>query len=452
MYKSEVREVVNIAPYENGQSCNWTLICETLAAYNVTGIGSAFLFNYKSYYPSQYVPNQSPRDELALAIQAAHSHGLTVRVEFCVLYKSPMDEWKVKLDNNSLYNWLDPTNPEAREWILNLTREIVTNYGIDDLSLDYIRYDDVNMPYTDTAKQMLEEYLNETITSWPGDFAPNGSRFSEFLQWRIIPINTLVKEIYDLAKSIKPSITVSACVRYWAGSPGWVLASVGQDPTSWILGGYIDRLYAMTYRNTTSDVQTNINAYLQYATAGPNGAVEFIPYFVTYSQDEGWNLTVAQFSEFINLARSLGCDGYVVSAYMGPGVNPAISEPWPDIRPYLEAVNTEPIWTLYDIAVQYLNTTSVKISWKTTEPTNSSIEYSSNPLFNATLKYMTPSPYPGIYYWDMDYYPSTIIQSNTALTTHEFTLTNLDNKIYFLRVQSNISSLNVTSKVYTIKL
>jgi hypothetical protein len=69
-YKSEIREVVNIGPYGGGQVCNWTLICETLAAYNVTGIGSAFLFNYKAYYPSQYVPHMSPRDELALAIES----------------------------------------------------------------------------------------------------------------------------------------------------------------------------------------------------------------------------------------------------------------------------------------------------------------------------------------------------------------------------------------------
>lgn len=447
-YKSEIREVVNIGPYGGGQVCNWTLICETLAAYNVTGIGSAFLFNYKAYYPSQYVPNMSPRDELALAIEAAHSHGLTVRVEFCILYKSPRNEWKCNRSNGEVVDWLDPTNPEAREWILNLTEEIVTDYNIDDLSLDYIRYDDEDMPYTATAKAWLEEYLGETITNWPGDFAPGGSRFKEFLQWRIITINTLVKEIYDLAKSIRPNITVSACTRYWGDDPGGTLSCVAQDPTAWILDGYIDRLYPMNYRNTTDLIQRNINAYMTYGTAGPKGAVELCPYFVTYSQDEGWNLTVTQFAEFITLIRNLGCDGYVVSAYMGPGVNPAISEPWPDIRPYLAAVNSEPPWTMYDIAVQYLNA-SVKISWNTTKPTNGSVEYSLNPLFNATLKYTTPYPYPGIYYWDMDYYPGTMVKNVTATTTHEFILTNLEKgKIYYFRVQSSISTLNVTSKVY----
>lgn len=453
-YRSEIREVVNIAPYGKGQSCDWNLICETLATYNVTGIGSAFLFNYKAYYPSQYVPNMSPRDELALAIDAAHSRGLTVRVEFCILYKSPRDEWKCNRSSGEVVDWLDPTNPEAREWILNLTREVVTNYDIDDLSLDYIRYDDEDMPYTATAKASLEHYLGENITVWPGAFAPGGSRFKEFLQWRITTINSLVKEIYELAKSLKPNIIVSACTRYWGDDPGGVLSCVAQDPTAWMLGGYIDRLYPMNYRNSTSAIQRNINAYMTYGTAGPEGAAEICPYLVTYSQDEGWTLTVQQFADIISLIRSLGCDGFVVSAYYGPGVNPAISDPWPDIRPYLGAINlTEPSWSLYNVALRKLNETSVEVSWKTSKPTSSMVEYSDSPMFNATLKYMVPYPYPGIYYWDMDYYPGTKAENATQTTDHRFIITDLEKgKSYYFRVQCYASDAKVTSKVFIIQL
>jgi hypothetical protein len=453
-YKSEIREVAVIdftSVYANRGHCNWTIIAQTLAAYNITGIASCLLFNYKAYYPSQYVDSVSDRDEIALAVQAAHHHGLGFRLEFAVLYKSPKDEWKVKRADGSLENWLDPTNTEARQHILNLVREVVTKYDIDDLSLDYIRYDDEDMPYTETARQQLSEYLGETITSWPGDFAPNGSRFSEFLQWRMIPINTLVQEIYELAKSIKPNITVSACTRYWAGHPGWVLASIGQDPITWIKDGYLDRLIPMTYRETVEEVLLSIDAYLDYAVAGPEGKIPLTPYLSVSPEETP--LTPQQFASLVNAVRNRGCDGFVIAAYGGPGDNPNNSDPLPDVRNYLNILSLPEIWELNDITIQILSANSVKITWKTTALAEGKVEWSSFPLFNATLEYIDPTPYPRIYYWNLNYYPGTTIQNATYATNHQVILTNIQKGVlYHFRIQSQNTLNLISSKVYTLKM
>ncbi|MEM2661526.1 MAG: family 10 glycosylhydrolase [Nitrososphaeria archaeon] len=462
IYRSETIYVsVNLDYwYYNGVYGNWTKVAEILSQYNVTGITGGFLYNYKAFFPTSYFGSQTGRDELALSIQAARMFGLKQQVAFAVLYKSPKNEWKVKAwaPNGTLYtyNWLDPTNPEAREYILNLTRELVTKYDFDVLILDYLRYDGWEMPYSDTAKAMLEEYLNETITNWPGDFAPYGSRWGEFLQWRTIPINTLVKEIYHLVKSIKPHIEVAAYTRQWWAHPYYIIAEIGQDVTAWIKDGCLDRLTPMTYVKLPSSVNTSISNYLAYALAGPEGAIPIAPILAIRLFDENKTLlTVSEFAQLVAKARELGCDGFLINRYGGPGDNPYRPDVMPDIRPYLDALNfTEPAWTLGNITVQALGQNAVKISWQTSKPTISKVEYNTSKLFDAVRVWHNPDWYPGMYYWDMNYFPGITVENTTLTTNHEIILNNLQpNTPYYFRIQSvGENGIAVTSKLYTFKL
>jgi len=424
----------------------------------MTGLESGLLANYKAYYPSQYVPNLSDRDELALAIQAARQFNLTFRLTFGVLYKAPNSTLWVKraYPNGTLfdYEWLDPTNPQARQHVLNLVREVVTNYDFDELTLDYIRYDDADMPYTESARQQFEEYLNETITDWPGPFAPQGERWGEFLEWRMIPINTLVKEIYDLAKSIKPKIKVGAAIRWWVGHPKWQLWTVGQDPTAWIKDGYLDVLRPMIYKPNYKDFEIAINAYMNYAVAGPEGAVPVIPYLSMHPDYNNGNpIPPENFSEQVSWIRSLGCDGFTYCAYGGEGDNPNNPDPLPDIGNYLNLVSLPKTWKLSNITLHFLNETSVKITWQTTKPATSKVEYNTSSLFNASYEYVgTVGSYPGIHYWDVNYFPGITVENTTLRTNHEILLTNLKKGILHFRVQSEDSIGIVTSRVYEFKL
>jgi hypothetical protein len=452
-YMSEIREVaVSRGTMHEITSCDWDVITEILASYNITGIAAPMLLNYGAYYPSRYVQSFSDRDELALAIQAAHSRGLSVRVSFAVLYKSPNDAWKVKRSDGTLENWLDPTNPEAREHVLNLVRELVSNYDFETLSLDYIRYDDGDMPYTETAKRQLEDYLNETITNWPGDFAPYGSRWNEFLEWRTIPINNLVSDIYNLVKSIKPQIVVAANTILWPYHPRWTIQTYGQDWTAWVKGGYLDRVIPMTYVEDLNVIQNVINSYWDYGVAGPEGAITLTPYLSI--KPEGTPLTPEKFKAQVDLIRSLGCDGFAISAYGGPGDNPNNPDPMPDIRPYLSILTLPKIYELNDIKVQILNATTITITWRTSQPTTSKLEYATSRLFDATYEYIGPSdPYPGVHYWNMEHYPGIMIEDITSVTNHIITLTNLEKEqLYFFRVQCQGLNVTVTSLVYNFKI
>jgi hypothetical protein len=445
----EVREVQIIdwsTVAANDGHCNWTTIAETLASCGMTGMAVPLLCNYKAYYPSQYVSWASDRDELALAVEAAHQFNLTVRLEFLVLYKSPNTEWRVKLQDNSTLNWLDPTNPEAREHVLNLTIEAVTNYAIDDFCLDYIRYDGNNMPYTDSAKEWLEDYLNEEITEWPGAFAPGGSNFTEFLEFRMVTINTLVEEIYDTVKSINPNVTVSADTRrWWTGNPAPHLHGTAQDVPSWVSGGYIDRLYPMTYVDNIEEAETAFDAYLEYAVAGPEGAVPICPYFSV--RPAGSFIDPENMSILINYSRNRGLDGFSIQGYGGPGDNPNNPDPLPDIRNYTEALYLPEIWELYNMTI-HVNENSINITWRTTVPTTSMVEYNSTLLFDAVLEYWEEDPWP-LHYWNLEYYQGTKIQNSTLTLEHQILINGLANGTYYYRIQSVDGNSTLTTSVMT---
>jgi hypothetical protein len=439
-YKSEVREVAVTRTTMGG--CDWDLIAQTVKNYNITTLAAPMLLNYLAYYPSEYVPHPET-DELALAVEAAHSHGLDFRVSMAVLYKSPVDEWKIIAADGSARDWMDPTNPVARQHLENLVGELVTNYSFESLSFDYIRYDDNDVPYSETARQQLEEYLGENITDWPGEFAPEGSRYDEFMEWRIIPITTLVRDLSSLTRSIKPNIEIVANTMLWPYDQWRIRKTFGQDWVDWVNKRYIDRVNPMTYRTDLGLIQGVIDVYMDQGIAGPEGIVPLTPYLANYQ--DGEILSPEEIKAQVDLVRSLGVDGWAIAAYGGPGDNPDNIEPFPDIRDYLVILDLPEVFTMSDIEVN-LNVDNVTITWITDKPTTSKVEYSTSTLFNASYKFEDP----WFHYWDMDYYQGTVVENATSTMNHKIVLTGLQNgTLHHFRVQSQDSTGIATSKVYS---
>ncbi|MCX8052860.1 MAG: family 10 glycosylhydrolase [Armatimonadetes bacterium] len=111
-------------------------------------------------YPSELVA-RDPRfvgapDTLAILIREAHRLGIEIHPWVWVfragysqdrgaILKAHPDWAERDSDGNELSRnggyWLSPANPAAREFLVNLFRELVTKYDVDGLHLDYIRYE-----------------------------------------------------------------------------------------------------------------------------------------------------------------------------------------------------------------------------------------------------------------------------------------------------------------------
>ena len=85
-------------------------------------------------------------------INYAHDYGMKVVVRLTcfadrkLAQQSPTHALKDK-DNrpivlNHKLHWVDPANVEIVKYLLELTDEILTHYGVDEIQLDYVRYPD----------------------------------------------------------------------------------------------------------------------------------------------------------------------------------------------------------------------------------------------------------------------------------------------------------------------
>ena len=114
-----------------------------------------------AYYESSYEPwgyyagYQYPGyDPLAVAIEEAHSRGLELHAWFNVFQTSSTfsgtpaaenPEWVCRDQNGnsmSSYRSLSPGLEDVRKYTVNVAMEIVRNYDIDGLHLDYVRWNE----------------------------------------------------------------------------------------------------------------------------------------------------------------------------------------------------------------------------------------------------------------------------------------------------------------------
>lgn len=132
--------------------------------------------------------------------------------------------------------YMEPGNPATADYIVELVREIVSNYNVDGLHLDYVRYPDRTVGYPDAAL-----------------YRKHGKGLS-LADWRRANITRIVHSVYNCVKEIKPWVRVSCAplgkfddlTRY--SSLGWnAYDAVFQDAQAWVRDGVMDILFPMLY-------------------------------------------------------------------------------------------------------------------------------------------------------------------------------------------------------------
>ena len=128
-----------------------------------------------------------------------------------------------------------PGKPETADYIANICKEIVENYDVDGISLDYIRY-----------PESIYNFSDENLY-------PRASSQSK-ADWKRENITRIVRRVHDVVKPIKPWVKLSSSPigkykdtsRYSAG--GWNgYNAVWQDPILWLKEDWQDLLFPMMY-------------------------------------------------------------------------------------------------------------------------------------------------------------------------------------------------------------
>lgn len=187
-------------------------------------------------------------DPLAFAIEECHKRGMECHAWIVALplgNKSHVNS----LGRNSVTKsrpsiclqyknswYLNPGNPQTKEYLMQLTREIVSKYDVDGVHFDYLRYP-------------------ENATNFPDnkDYQKSGKQ-KNITQWRRDNLTAIVHHIYKGVKELKPWVKVSTSPvgkyrdtsRY--SSKSWnAYYTVFQDVQGWLNEGIQDQVYPMMY-------------------------------------------------------------------------------------------------------------------------------------------------------------------------------------------------------------
>jgi len=223
-----------------------------------------------AYYKSSFEPraknieNLPDYDPLAYVIEKAHAEGLEVHAWLNtfrawsaqelptdpshVVHQHP--DWITRnasgetKASEGLY--LDPGIPEVQDYIVNICMDIVKNYDVDGIHLDYIRYPGPEFGYAPAAIVAFnsEKYRSGT---------PSNSDLV-WKQWRRDQVTKVVRKIYQQVNLHKPKVKVTAATIPWGDcsssfSNTSPYVQVYQDWRAWMEEGILDANIPMNYKD-----------------------------------------------------------------------------------------------------------------------------------------------------------------------------------------------------------
>ncbi len=277
--------------------------------------------NTSHYNPeprSRFLRNQSADfDPLALSIELAHGAGMSLHAwvtcfEITGGY-APGDEthvvnrhreW-VSYSNRSYMMplgsraWLDPGISAVRNYTKEVFLDLVANYNVDGLHLDYVRYHGPEMGFNPLA---LAEYRYETGLA-PADNSAN------WADWRRAKITDFVRQVSAEAKRVHPGLILSAAV--FAGRTGTAYNDVSQDWGRWLDEGLIDLLAPMAYSTNDTTLARQLADAVYVAGEIPVYAGLTLVDF----SDNDRPLSVYEVNRHSHLARLHGAAGVAFFSY-----------------------------------------------------------------------------------------------------------------------------------------
>ena len=157
------------------------------------------------------------------------------------------------LPNKTPEFWIDPANPDGREFIRSLASEIVTNYPVDGLQFDYIRY-----PFNNRGTEMGFDWAGrmrfERETGLNLDKLDDDTR-QVWQAWKISQVTSFVRDTSAALRKIRPGLRISAAV--YAMPKRLRTAAIQQEWETWVANGWVDTLNPMTYVETAKELSIN---------------------------------------------------------------------------------------------------------------------------------------------------------------------------------------------------
>jgi uncharacterized lipoprotein YddW (UPF0748 family) len=226
-------------------------------------------------------------------------------------YVGRLARWTRSLPTEVEGLYSSPVHAGAVDRLVSVVDELVSNYALDGLHLDYARYPSASFDYSRGALGAFRTQIDgelsgaERLRYGTGDVAAlvavtelKPERWAEFRRSRL---NALVMRVRTVAKARRPGIVLSAAV--YPDSSQAASARL-QDWRSWIEHRLIDVICPMAYTPDTATFAAQIATVRQHAGGQP-----------VWAGIGAYRLSSSRTVENIRTARRLGAEGIVLFSY-----------------------------------------------------------------------------------------------------------------------------------------
>lgn len=261
---------------------DWDQSIKQLADSGFNAILPNMLWGGVAYYPSQVLPEYpelaTKGDQLAACLAACRKYGVQCHVwkvdwnmgshtskEFAAQMQAA-GRVQVSDTGEVQDRWLCPSHPENQALEVAAMVEVARNYAVDGIHFDYIRYPGGNYCFCDGCRQRFAARIGHAVANWPADVKKGGPLSPQWLDFRRSNIDTVVQQVAEQARQVRPGIQISAAVfRNWPVDRD----GVGQDWKLWCEKGWLDFLCPMDYTESNATFRNQVVNQLGFAGKVP---------------------------------------------------------------------------------------------------------------------------------------------------------------------------------------
>jgi len=215
---------------------------------------------------------------------------------------------QVGYDGSANDRWLCPSHPQNQKLEIESMLEVARKYDVDGLHFDYIRYPNSDNCFCEGCRRRFEQEIGKKVPNWPSEVRTDEQLSEKWLDFRRRQITTVVAEVAQRARKIRPGIKISAAVfRNWPSNRD----SIGQDWKLWCDRGYLDFVCPMDYTPSNGTFARVVNQQLGWA-----GSVPCYPGIGLSTWSDRTN--VVKVIEQINITRELKTGGFTIFNYAEP--------------------------------------------------------------------------------------------------------------------------------------
>ncbi|MCW6051375.1 family 10 glycosylhydrolase [Lyngbya sp. CCAP 1446/10] len=327
-------------------------------------------------YPSQVAPQQNPLtvgwDPLESAVKLAHERGIELHAWVWIFatgnkrhnaligqpnsYPGPVlsahptwanidNKGRIQNPNDGKF-YIDPANPEARSYLLQIISEISTRYKVDGVQLDYIRYpfQNDNAGFTYGYGVAARQQFKQLTGVDPVNISPkDGSLWRQWVEFKTNQINTFVAEVYRLLGSNSPRTILSVAV--FPHPESQRIYKIQQNWEVWARQGIVDLIVPMTYALDTNRLQRITEPLakeqmLGSALISPSVKLLTLPEVVAIDQIQALrDLPTGGYAIFAVESINSGMQGFFNRTQGRPVRSASASEPIPYRQPFAAAAS-----------------------------------------------------------------------------------------------------------------